>query len=306
MKILIATEKPFAPVAVNGIRDIVKEAGYELALLEKYTEKTELLKAVKDADALIIRSDQVDREVMEAAPQLKIVVRAGAGYDNVDLDAATERHIVVMNTPGQNANAVAELVVGLLIFTVRNGFNGKAGTELRGKRLGLMAFGAVAQNLARIAKGLEMEICAYSPRRKPEKIVAAGFKAYENLDELFKNSDILSLHIPSTPETKGSIGYELVKLLPKGGILVNSARQDIIDEDGLLKALTERNDLRYVTDLKLKCHEHAIELLGDRYVFTPKKMGAQTKEANINAGLAAARQIVAYLQHGDTTFQVNA
>ncbi len=305
MKVLIATEKPFAPVAVKGISEIIEAAGYEVALLEKYTEKSQLLEAVADVDAIIIRSDKIDGEVMNAAPQLKIVVRAGAGYDNVDLAAATAHNICVMNTPGQNANAVAELVVGLLIFTLRNQFNGTSGSEMKGKRLGLMAFGAIAKNLARIAQGLGMEISAYSPTNHPQKIREAGFKAYEKLEDLFKENDIVSLHIPSTPETKGSIGYSLIAAMPKNGILVNSARQDIIDEEGLLKALTERTDLRYVTDLKLKNHDQAIELLGERYVFTPKKMGAQTKEANINAGLAAARQIVGYLKEGDNTFQVN-
>lgn len=305
MKVLIATEKPFAPVAVKGISEIIEAAGYEVALLEKYTEKSQLLEAVADVDAIIIRSDKIDGEVMNAAPQLKIVVRAGAGYDNVDLAAATVHNICVMNTPGQNANAVAELVVGLLIFTLRNQFNGTSGSEMKGKRLGLMAFGAIAKNLARIAQGLGMEISAYSPTNHPQKIREAGFKAYEKLEDLFKENDIVSLHIPSTPETKGSIGYSLIAAMPKNGILVNSARQDIIDEEGLLKALTERTDLRYVTDLKLKNHDQTVELLGERYVFTPKKMGAQTKEANINAGLAAARQIVGYLKEGDNTFQVN-
>ncbi len=305
MKVLIATEKPFAPVAVKGISEIIEAAGYEVALLEKYTEKSQLLEAVADVDAIIIRSDKIDGEVMNTAPQLKIVVRAGAGYDNVDLAAATAHNICVMNTPGQNANAVAELVVGLLIFTLRNQFNGTSGSEMKGKRLGLMAFGAIAKNLARIAQGLGMEISAFSPTNHPQKIREAGFKAYEKLEDLFKENDIVSLHIPSTPETKGSIGYSLIAAMPKNGILVNSARQDIIDEEGLLKALTERTDLRYVTDLKLKNHDQAVELLDERYVFTPKKMGAQTKEANINAGLAAARQIVGYLKEGDNTFQVN-
>lgn len=305
MKVLIATEKPFAPVAVKGIQDILTEAGYEVALLEKYTEKADLLQAVADAYALIIRSDKVDAEVIEAAPQLKIVVRAGAGYDNVDLEAATAHQVVVMNTPGQNSNAVAELVVGLLLYAIRNQFNGTAGTELKGKRIGLMAFGAVAQNLARIAEGFGMTISGYSPTHRPQKIVDAGYKAYEDLHDFFANNDVVSLHIPSTPETRGSIGYDLISALPKNGILANSARQDVIDEEGLLKALAERPDLRYVTDLKLKDHEHAVEMLGERYIFTPKKMGAQTKEANINAGLAAARQIVDFLENGVNTFQVN-
>lgn len=305
MKVLIATEKPFAPVAVKGIQDILTEVGYEVALLEKYTEKADLLQAVADANALIIRSDKVDAEVIEAAPQLKIVVRAGAGYDNVDLEAATAHQVVVMNTPGQNSNAVAELVVGLLLYAIRNQFNGTAGTELKGKRIGLMAFGAVAQNLARIAEGFGMTISGYSPTHRPQKIVDAGYKAYEDLHDFFANNDVVSLHIPSTPETRGSIGYDLISALPKNGILANSARQDVIDEEGLLKALAECPDLRYVTDLKLKDHEHAVEMLGERYIFTPKKMGAQTKEANINAGLAAARQIVDFLENGVNTFQVN-
>lgn len=306
MKILIATEKPFAAVAVEGIKDIVTGAGYELALLERYAEKEELLKAVADADALIIRSDKVDAEVIAAAPQLKIVVRAGAGYDNVDLAAATDHKVVVMNTPGQNANAVAELVIGLIIYTLRNQWNGTAGGELRGRRVGLMAFGAVAQGVARIAAhGFGATVSAYSPTGRPQKIIDAGFTAVDTPAALFAGNDIVSLHIPSTPETRGSIGYDLISAMPKGAILVNSARQDVIDEDGLLKALTERTDLRYATDLKMKQHEHAVEILGERYIFTAKKMGAQTKEANVNAGLAAARQIVSFLKDGDTTYQVN-
>lgn len=305
MKVLIATEKPFAPVAVKGIREILETAGYEVGLLEKYTEKETLLEAVADADALIIRSDKIDAEVMAAAPGLKIVVRAGAGYDNVDLAAATEQGIVVMNTPGQNSNAVAELIVGLLLFACRNGFNGTSGTELKDKSIGLMAFGAVAQNLGRIMKGIGMEIGAYSPTGHPQKIVDAGFKVCTTPEELFETNDIVSLHIPSTPETKGSIGYDLISRMKKNAILVNSARQDIIDEAGLFKALAERTDIRYVTDLKMKDHDHAVDLLGERYIFTPKKMGAQTKEANINAGLAAARQIVGFLKDGVRTYQVN-
>lgn len=305
MKILIATEKPFAPVAVNGIREIVEDAGYECAVFEKYTEKSQLLEAVADANALIIRSDKVDAEVMAHAPQLKIVVRAGAGYDNVDLAAATERGIVVMNTPGQNANAVAELVVGLLLFTVRNRFDGTSGTELMGKKIGLVAFGAVAQNVARIAAGLGMTVAAFSPTGHPEKIKAAGFEAYESLDKLFQECDIVSLHIPSNPQTQKSIGYDLVSKMKKKAILVNSARKEVIDEEGLIKAMCEREDLRYVSDLKMGAHDEAVEKLGGRYVFTPKKMGAQTAEANINAGLAAARQIVAFFKDGVTTCQVN-
>ena len=305
MKVLVATEKPFAPVAVKGIKDILDPVGYEMALLEKYTEKAQLLEAVADVDALIIRSDKIDGEVMDAAPNLQIIVRAGAGYDNVDLDAATARHIVVMNTPGQNANAVAELVIGLLIYACRNQFNGTSGTELMGKKLGLLAFGAVAQNLARIAHGMGMDISSYSPLNRPQKIIDAGFHVTDTLEDLFIHNHIVSLHVPSTPQTRGSIGYDLVMKMRKNGILVNTARQDIIDEEGLIRAFEERTDLRYVTDLKLKAHDEAVAKLGDRYVFTPKKMGAQTAEANINAGLAAAQQIVDYFKDGNHKYQVN-
>lgn len=305
MKILVATEKPFAPVAVKGIRDIAEAANYELALLEKYSEKQQLLDAVKDADALIVRSDKVDGEVMDAAPRLKVIVRAGAGYDNIDLDAATAHGIVVMNTPGQNANAVAELVIGMLIYTVRNRFDGTSGTELMGKKIGLMAFGAVAQNVARIAKGMGMDVSSYSPLNRPQKIIDAGFHVHESVEALFLYNDIVSLHIPATPQTRHSITYDLIKSMKPNAILVNSARKEIIDEEGLLKAMTERPDLRYVTDLKLDAHEDALEKLGKRYIFTPKKMGAQTAEANINAGLAAANQIVDFFKDGNKKYQVN-
>ena len=242
---------------------------------------------------------------MDAAPELKVVVRAGAGYDNIDLAAATAHGIVVMNTPGQNANAVAELVIGLLIYTIRNRFDGTSGTELMGKKIGLMAFGAVAQNVARIAKGMGMDVSSYSPLNRPQKIIDAGFHVHESAEALFMYNDIVSLHIPATPQTKRSITYDLIKSMKPNAILVNSARKEIIDEEGLLKAMTERQDLRYVTDLKLDAHEEAVEKLGNRYVFTPKKMGAQTAEANINAGLAAANQIVDYFKDGNKQYQVN-
>ncbi len=304
-KVLIATEKPFAAVAVNGIKEILDAAGYECALLEKYTEKAQLLEAVADADALIIRSDKVDGEVMDAGKQLKIVVRAGAGYDNVDLEAATAHGIVVMNTPGQNSNAVAELVAGMLVYAVRNGFDGTSGTELLGKKIGLLAFGAIAQNVARIATGFGMEVSGYSPTGNPQKIVAAGYKAYDSVEELFKNNDVVSLHCPATAETKGSIGYDLVAAMKPKGILVNTARKEVIDEAGLIRAMEEKPGLRYITDIKMAAHDEAVEKLGNRYIYTPKKMGAQTAEANINAGLAAARQIVDFLDNGVNTFQVN-
>ncbi len=304
-KVLIATEKPFAPVAVKGIQEIFDAAGYECRLLEKYTDKAALLEAVSDIEALIVRSDKIDETVMEAAPELKIVVRAGAGYDNIDLAAATRHGIVVMNTPGQNANAVAELVIGLLIFTIRNRYNGTSGTELMGKKIGLMAFGAVAQSVARIAKGFGMDVSSYSPLNRPQKIIDAGFHVHESAEALFHYNDIVSLHIPATPQTRGAIGYDLIKMMKPGAILVNTARQEVINEPELLRALQERTDIRYVTDLKLAAHEEAIATLGDRYIFTPKKMGAQTAEANINAGLAAAGQIVDFFENGVKTFQVN-
>ena len=304
MKVLIATEKPFAPVAVEGIKKEIDAAGYELALLEKYTEKQQLLDAVADADAIIIRSDKVDAEVLDAAKQLKIVVRAGAGYDNVDLEAATAHNVVVMNTPGQNSNAVAELVFGLLVFAVRNFFNGKAGTELMGKKLGILAFGNVGRNVARVAKGFGMEVCAYDAFCPAEVIEAAGVYAAKNQDELFETCDVVSLHIPATPETKQSINKALVGKMKKGGIVVNTARKEVINEPELIELLAERTDLKYITDIKPDADAEFAQFEG-RYFSTPKKMGAQTAEANINAGIAAAKQIVGFLKDGITKFQVN-
>ena len=305
MKVLIATEKPFAPVAVKGIKETFDMAGYACETLEKYTDKAQLLAAVADCQGLIVRSDIIDAEVMDAAPELKIIVRAGAGYDNIDLAAATARKIVVMNTPGQNANAVAELVIGLLIYTIRQRFNGKSGSELMGKKMGLMAFGAVAQNVARIAKGMGMDVSSYSPLNRPQKIIDAGFHVHESLEALFHYNDIVSLHCPATPQTIGSIGYNQLMCMKPNSILVNTARAEVIDEEGLLKAMEERQDLRYITDIKMKRHDEAVEKLGDRYVFTPKKMGAQTAEANINAGLAAAQEIVDFIEDGVKKCQVN-
>lgn len=304
MNVLIATEKPFAAVAVEGIRKAVEEAGYSLSLLEKYTERQQLLDAAKNADALIIRSDKIAEDVFAAAPNLKIVVRAGAGYDNVDLDAATRHGVVVMNTPGQNANAVAELVMGMLVYMKRGFFNGKSGTELLGKRMGILAFGNVGRNVARIAQGFGMEVYAFDEYVPAEKIEAAGVKAVASREELFEKSDVLSLHIPATPETVKSIGYEVCGLLPKGAILVNAARKEVIDEEGLLRLMREREDLRYIADIKPDLDAEFQQLEG-RYLATPKKMGAQTAEANINAGLAAAHQIVAFFKEGCTRFQVN-
>lgn len=304
MKILVATEKPFAAAAVEGIKKEVEGAGHELVLLEKYTEKAQLLNAVKDADAMIIRSDKVDAEVLDAAEKLQIVVRAGAGYDNIDLAAATAHHIVAENTPGQNSNAVAELVFGMLVMAVRNFYNGKSGTELKGKRLGILAFGNVGRNVARVAKGFGMEVYAYDAFCPADVIEAAGVHACKSQDELFESCDIVSLHIPATPETLKSIGYQLVNKLPKGGVLINTARKEVINEDELLKLLADRTDLKYVTDI-MPDADAAFKKLEGRYFSTPKKMGAQTAEANINAGIAAAKQINAYFADGCTKYQVN-
>ena len=305
MKVLVATQKPFAKVAVDGIRKVVDEAGFELALLEKYEEKAQLLDAVKDADAIIIRSDVIDNEVFDAAKQLKIVVRAGAGYDNVDLAAATAHNVCVMNTPGQNSNAVAELVFGLLVMAVRNFYNGKSGTELLGKKLGILAFGNVGRNVARIAKGFGMDIYAYDAFCPKEAIEAAGVHAVDSTEALFEIADIVSLHIPATPETKESINYAMVNKMPKGGIVVNTARKEVINEAELIRLMEEREDLKYVTDIMPVANEEFVSKFAGRYFSTPKKMGAQTAEANINAGLAAARQIVAYFKEGNERFRVN-
>ena len=305
MKVLVATEKPFAKIAVDGIRKEVEAAGYELALLEKYTEKQALLDAVKDANAIIIRSDIIDKEVFDAAPNLKIVVRAGAGYDNVDLEAATAHGVCVMNTPGQNSNAVAELVFGMLIMAVRNFYDGKSGTELKGKKLGIHAYGNVGRNVARIAKGIGMDIYAYDAYCPKEVMEADGIKALDSAEELYATCDIVSLHIPGTPETKNSINYALVNRLPKNGILVNTARKEVINEAELIQLMDERADLKYITDIMPVANEIFAAKFPGRYFSTPKKMGAQTAEANINAGIAAARQIVGFLRDGCEKFRVN-
>lgn len=304
MKVLIATEKPFAAAAVEGIRKEVEGAGHELALLEKYTETAQLLDAVKDADALIIRSDKATAEVFEAAKNLKIVVRAGAGYDNIDLAAATAHKVVAENTPGQNSNAVAELVLGMLVYGVRNFYNGKSGSELMGKKLGILAFGNVGRNVARIAKGFGMEVYAFDAFCPKDVIEAAGVKAVDNQEALFETCDIVSLHIPATAETKNSINYALVNKTHKGGILINTARKEVINEAELIKLMGEREDLKFITDIKPDADADFAKFEG-RYFSTPKKMGAQTAEANINAGIAAAKQINAFFANGDTKFQVN-
>ena len=295
MKVLVATEKPFAAAAVEGIKKEIEAAGNELVLLERYTEKAQLLDAVKDVDA---------SEVLDAASQLKIVVRAGAGYDSIDTAYAKQKNIVVENTPGQNANAVAELVFGMLVYAVRNFFNGKAGSELKGKRLGILAFGNVGRNVARIAKGFGMEVSAYDAFCPADVIEAAGVHACKSQEELFQTSDVVSLHIPATAETIKSINYALVNQMPKGGILVNTARKEVINEEELLKLLAEREDLKYVADIKPDADAEFVKFEG-RYFATPKKMGAQTAEANVNAGIAAAKQINAFFKDGDTKFQVN-
>lgn len=304
-KVLIATEKPFAAIAVKGIREVVEKAGDELLLLERYTEKSQLLDAVKEVDALIIRSDKIDNEVLEAAKNLKIVVRAGAGYDNVDLEAATAHQVCVMNTPGQNSNAVAELAFGLMVMAVRNFYNGTSGTELKGKKLGIHAFGNVGRNMARIAKGFGMDVYAFDAFCPKEVIEQSGVKAVDSVEELYSTCQVISLHIPATAETKNSINAALVNKMPKGGLLVNTARKEVINESELIQLMEERTDLKYVTDIMPAANEEFTAKFTGRYFSTPKKMGAQTAEANINAGIAAARQIEGFLKDGCEKFRVN-
>lgn len=305
MKVLVATEKPFAAVAVDGIRQVIEEAGYTLELLEKYTDRSQLLAAVADADGLIIRSDIVDAEVLDAAKKLKVVVRAGAGYDNVDLAAATAHGVCVENTPGQNSNAVAELVFGMAVMAFRNMYNGTSGSELKDKPLGIHAFGQVGRNVARIAKGFGMEVSALDPYCPDAVIEEAGVKPVHSVEDLYRDNRVVSLHIPATPETRKSVGYDLITLLPKGGLLINTARKEVIDEEGLAKALRERPDIKYVADIRPDSADALLAEFPGRVFFTPKKMGAQTSEANINAGIAAARQVVAFLRDGINRFQVN-
>ena len=305
MKVLVATQKPFAAAAVNGIKDILSAAGHDVVLLEKYPVQEDLVAAAADAEAMIIRSDKVTAEVIAAAPKLKIVVRAGAGYDKVDLAAASERGIVVMNTPGQNSNAVAELAIALMIFMARTQFTPSTGSEIAGKRLGVQAFGAVGRLVGAKAKALGMSVSALDPFLKDEQIVAGGAEPVHSIEELYASSDYLSIHIPALPSTIKSIGYDLISRMPKGATLVNTARKEVIDEEGLEKALEERPDLKYITDVMPDNYAALQEKFGLRVFATPKKMGAQTAEANINAGLAAARQIVDYFATGNTRFQVN-
>lgn len=304
MKILVATEKPFAPVAVQGIRQVLEQAGHEVALLEKGTHE-DLVAAVHDVAALIVRSDKVGKDVFDAAPQLKVVVRAGAGYDNIDLAEATAHGVCVMNTPGQNANAVAELVMGMLVTLVRNRYDGTSGTELLGKTLGIHAYGAVGRNVARIAKGFGMKVSALDPFVADDVMLADGIQPVHNVEELYAGNQIVSLHIPANDQTRRSVTEQLLMSMPKGAILVNAARKEVIDEPGLAAALAARDDLRYIADVKPDNADELLQLYPARLLFTPKKMGAQTAEANINAGLAAARQIVDHLATGWNRFQVN-
>lgn len=305
MKILIATEKPFAAAAVNGIKDIAEKSGHELALLEKYTDRKQLLEAVADTDALIVRSDKVTAEVIAAAPKLKIVVRAGAGFDNLDLAACTERGIVAMNTPGQNSNAVAELAIAMMIFMSRNQFTPGTGMEIKGKRLGIQAYGNVGRLVAEKAKALGMEVMAFDPFVSGETMVSDGVVPAETLEQMYEQCNFISLHIPAIPATIGSVNYNLITRMPKGGCLVNTARKEVINEPELEKVLADRPDLKYVTDVAASCQAELDEKFPKQVFATPKKMGAETAEANINAGLAAAQQICDYFATGCTKFQLN-
>ena len=306
MKALVATQKPFAAKAVEGIKAIFKAAGIETVMLEKYVSEAELIESVADVDALIVRSDKVTKAVLDAAKKLKIVVRAGAGYDNLDLEACTAHNVVAMNTPGQNANAVAELAIAFMIYMSRNRFTPGTGSEISGKRLGLQAFGNVARLVGAKAAALGMKVMAYDPFVKPEDMEAAGVEVAESLEQLYGSSDFVSLHIPATPQTVGSVGASLVSLMPKGACLVNTARKEVIDEASLLALLSGgREDLKYIADVAPDAAADFEQALGKRYFATPKKMGAETAEANVNAGLAAANQIVAYLKEGRERFRLN-
>lgn len=307
MKILVATEKPFSKQAIEGIKEIAEKSAHELVVLEKYTAKQELLDAVKSANAIITRSDIIDKEVLDAAKDLKIVVRAGTGYDNLDLEAATENGVCVMNTPGQNSNAVAELVLGFLIFLTRNGFDGTSGSELKGKKLGLHAFGYIGEIVAYIALGFGMEVYAYSPSlsENPERGKEHGVIAVKTPEELYDKSEIVSLHMPANADTKGSVNYDLMSRLPENGIVINTARKEIMNEADLLKIMSERPKFKYATDIKGGNHDEMVERFGKRYHASTKKSGAQTAEANMNAGLAATNQIVNFFENGDQEFRVN-
>ena len=301
--VLIATDKTFAAAAIHKISKVINKAGYNLKLLEKYTSKQELLDAVKDVDAMIVRSDIVDAEVISAAGNLKIVVRAGAGYDNIDLKAASDKGIVVMNTPGQNANAVAELAVGLAIFGIREMFSGKMGGELRGRTLGLHGFGFVARNVFRIARALGMKVIVYT-RFSKDAAAAIGLKVVHSLEQLYEKSDVISIHVPAKGEHIKSVSYEVLKHLKDGSIIINTARKEVINENDLVQIMEEKPGIKYMSDVAPDCEKVFAEKFAGRYFFTPKKAGAQTEEANLNAGVAAAEQIVDFFEEGITTFQV--
>lgn len=305
MKILVATDKPFAPAAVKGIRDVIEGAGFSLDLLEKYSDKNDLIQAVSKADALIVRSDIIDRPVIESAENLKIIVRAGAGYDNIDLKAASEKAICVMNTPGQNANAVAELALGMMVYAMRNMYDGSSGAELMGKTLGIHAYGNVGRHVAHIAKGFGMDVYAYDPYCRGEDMENDGVKVLCDIKQFYEKCQIVSLHIPATPETIKSINAELLDRMPKNAILINTARKEVIDEVSLMKFMEKRIDFKYITDIMPAADAKFTEKFAGRYFSTPKKMGAQTAEANINAGIAAAKQIIAFLKEGDQKFRLN-
>ena len=304
-KVLIATVKPFAPETLPLIKTICDEAGYEMELIEKYESQDDLLEAVKEANTLIIRSDKVTKEVIEAAENLEIVVRAGAGYDNVDLEAATANNVVVMNTPGQNSNAVAELVLGMMVYFARNLFNGKPGTELKGKKLGMHAYGHVGKLVSNIAKGFSMEIFAFDPFIENDDIRKDNVIPVDSVEELYRKCQYISLHMPANDKTKRSVNYNLMKQMPEGATIVNTARKEVVDEDSLLKIMEERSDFSYLADVAPDCKDEFEQKYEGRYYFTPKKMGAQTKEANVNAGVAAANQIVDFFTKDDIRYKVN-
>ena len=304
-KILIATQKPFAPEAVVKISGICKKTGYEMILLEKYAEQSDFVNAVKDVDAVVIRSDKATREVLENADNMKVIVRAGAGYDNIDLEAATDKGIVAMNTPGQNSNAVAELAFGMMLYCSRGKFNGKSGTELYGKKLGIHAYGHVGMNVARIAKGFKMEVCAFDPYIDQQIMINDGVTPMKSVEEMYETCDYISLHLPSVPSTQRFVNYKLITKMKQDAAIINTARKEVVCEDGIIKAFTERDDLKYTSDIAPLKKDVMEEKFGNRVYFTPKKMGAQTLEANVNAGVAGVKQIIGYFENGDTTFQVN-
>jgi D-3-phosphoglycerate dehydrogenase len=305
MEILVATEKPFAQIAIRQIREVTEAAGYKLALLENYKSISELLAAVSTADAMIVRSDIVSAEVLDAAKNLKIVVRAGSGYDNLDLESCTTHNVVAMNTPGQNSNAVAELVFELLLYQIRRGFSGKSGSELRGKTIGLHAFGNVGKYVADIARGFGMDVYAYDPFVSERVMKNNNAKQTINVEELYSKCQYISIHMPCNDVTKKSIGFALMNKMPQNAVLVNTARKEVIDEQGLLKMFEMRPDFCYLSDVEPDCKAVFEEKYKGRYIFTAKKMGAQTEESNINAGVAAARQIVEYFKTGKEKYRVN-